>query len=85
MSVVPCAHHYVYTFLVGTMGLLCLPLLRADLEIGTGEKPLGDRRKIHWSLCQFVVTFPGEILWDRVGKYSSILWSLSWSVTLSLP
>jgi hypothetical protein len=33
------------------------------------KKPRGDRRKILWSLCQPVLTYPGEVLWDRVGKY----------------
>jgi hypothetical protein len=34
------------------------------------KKPRGNRRKILWSLCQpALLTYPGEVLWDRVGKY----------------
>jgi hypothetical protein len=32
-------------------------------------KNLWDRRKILWSLCQPLLIYPGEVLWDSVGKY----------------
>jgi hypothetical protein len=32
------------------------------------KEPRGNRRKILWSLCQPVLTYPGDVLWDRVGK-----------------
>jgi hypothetical protein len=35
-----------------------------------GGKPRANRRKILWSLlCQPVLPYPVEVLWDRVGKY----------------
>jgi hypothetical protein len=39
-------------------------------------KNLWDRRKILWSLCQPVLTYPAEVLWVRVGKYISMVWIL---------
>jgi hypothetical protein len=32
-------------------------------------KNLWDRRKILWSLCQPLLLYPGDLLWDSVGKY----------------